>query len=229
MLYRWLVLLRRHMYVLLAAAAVLFFAYYYLAGTIVREIKASLLPSEAKLIATGLMEYVVLKLQIAALLTAVTLLVLVALLAVRYTGYSPGIKSLLWLTASAAMLLAGFVLTYRLLLPQTVGILTLLTTRAGVMAYYTVGQFVMFVFVTALLFTLCFLLPVLIAWLAVHGVVSVDTLKRRRRHFYLATVTLTAIITADPTPVSQLMLSVPMILLFELTLLLVSVMKRLRE
>ena len=228
MLYRWLALLRRHLYLLVAAGMALFFIFYYLAGVIVAEIRSSLLPAEAKLIATGLMEYVLLKLQIAALLTGVALVVLAAVLVALRAHYVPRASSLVWLSASGAMLLVGFVLTYRVLLPQTVKVLTLLTTRAGVMAYYTVGQFVMFVFVTALLFTLCFLLPVLIAWLALQGVVGVDTLKRRRRHFYLATVTVTAIITADPTPVSQLMLSAPLIILYELTILLVSLVMRLR-
>ncbi|NOZ82930.1 MAG: hypothetical protein GXN98_03825, partial [Euryarchaeota archaeon] len=83
MLYRWLVLLRRHLYFLIAAAAALFFLFYYIAGIIVQEIRDNLLPAEAKLIATGLMEYVVVKLQIAALLTAVAVLLLALLLIVR--------------------------------------------------------------------------------------------------------------------------------------------------
>ena len=61
------------------------------------------------------------------------------------------------------------------------------------------------------------------------GLVYQASLKERRRYVYVAIVFIAAIITADPTPVSQVLLSGPLLFLSELSILIVGAVERVRE
>ena len=69
-------------------------------------------------------------------------------------------------------------------------------------------------------FGIAFQLPVLILVLAFTGVVTVEKLRRFRRYAYVFIVLLSAILT-PPDPISQILLAVPMAVLYELSILFV--------
>jgi sec-independent protein translocase protein TatC len=73
--------------------------------------------------------------------------------------------------------------------------------------------------VTSLLlaFGLCFQLPVVVSLLGLSGVVSADALVKGRRYAIVGVVVLAAIVT-PPDPISQLMLAVPLVLLYEISI-----------
>ncbi len=172
----------------------------------------------AELIATSPMEYVMIKLQIAFILSILVALPIVAFLIVRKFNVRLR-KNIIWVLCAVILFLLGFSFTYLLLLPTAIEILTSFATQAGVTPFYSVSQFATFAVLTTVIFSLVFELPLVVSWLAINGVVSITTLKSRRKHVYVSIFILTAIITADPTPFSQILLSIPLIILYEISIL----------
>jgi sec-independent protein translocase protein TatC len=126
---------------------------------------------------------------------------------------------LIWLLAGITLLTVGFVFTYMILLPLAIKVLTSLAIEAGVSAFFSINQFVLFAFITTIIFSVVFELPLLVSWLAINGIVSIQTLKEKRKHVYVGVFILAAVITADPTIISQVLLSIPLIILYELSII----------
>ena len=83
---------------------------------------------------------------------------------------------------------------------------------------FSIGKYVSFLFSFLLPFGIAFELPVIIYMLSSHGIVSYDKLKSFRKYVLLFIVTLSAILT-PPDALSQIMLSVPLYLLYEVGIL----------
>ncbi|MDR1477069.1 MAG: twin-arginine translocase subunit TatC [Rickettsiales bacterium] len=70
-------------------------------------------------------------------------------------------------------------------------------------------------------FGVCFLTPVLLALLARIGIVSADALKRGRKYAIVAIFIVAAVLT-PPDVASQIMLAVPLLAMYEISILLIS-------
>ncbi|MCE5277229.1 MAG: twin-arginine translocase subunit TatC [Planctomycetaceae bacterium] len=81
-------------------------------------------------------------------------------------------------------------------------------------------DYIDFVTWTMVVFGLCFQLPLAVLVLAKVGLVSVKSLNKYRRHVVVAVLVVAAIVTPSPSPLDQLMLAIPMQLLYELGVLL---------
>jgi sec-independent protein translocase protein TatC len=212
---------------LMILAGVGFMVFWFISDIIVQRIKTDLLPQEATLIVTSPMEYVMVKIQISVVLGVLSALPFFFFMVARRFGL--GIKKrrfILWVMSGILLFTLGFSFTYILLLPIAVQILTNLSVEAGLSAFFSINQFIFFAFITTILFSSVFELPLLVTWLAVNHLVSIETLKERRRHIYVAVFILTAIITADPTPVSQVLLALPLIVLYEVSILVARVLTK---
>jgi|ETNmetMinimDraft_2_1059921.scaffolds.fasta_scaffold25083_2 sec-independent protein translocase protein TatC len=194
--------------------------FWFLSDFIIRRIKIDLLPEEATLIVTGPMEYVMVKIQISIVLGMLFALPFFAVMLLR--RFKVKIKGkttfIMWIFIGIIMFIIGFAFTYLILLPTAINILTTFSVNAGVSAFFSVNQFVLFIFITTIIFSLVFELPVIVSWLAINGFVSIDTLKKKRKHVYVGVFILAAVITADPTIISQVLLSIPLIILYELSI-----------
>ncbi len=91
----------------------------------------------------------------------------------------------------------------------------------------SVGQYLTFIMQFLFAFGLSFLLPVLLLLLERAGVVTLDQLKAFRRYFIVAAFVIAAIFT-PPDVVSQLLLAVPLALLYELSLVAIRITARRR-
>ncbi|BAT71941.1 sec-independent protein translocase protein TatC [Thermosulfidibacter takaii ABI70S6] len=83
---------------------------------------------------------------------------------------------------------------------------------------FTVGKYFSFLFKLMIAFGLVFQTPIVILFLIATGVTTPKALSRYRRHIYVLSFVLGAVLT-PPDVLSQILMSMPLILLFELSLL----------
>ena len=126
----------------------------------------------------------------------------------------------------AAMLLfyLGCAFAFFLVLPTVFGFLTAMTPE-GVAMMTDIGRYLDFVLVVFLAFGLSFELPVAVVVLVLLGVVTPAQLREARGYVVVGVFILAAIIT-PPDVVSQLMLAIPMCLLYEIGILAGIMLKR---
>lgn len=84
--------------------------------------------------------------------------------------------------------------------------------------FYDLSAVVNFMLWNVVAVGLVFTYPILIVALVFTGVLTVDDLQKRRRHVIAALFGITALITPDPTPISMIVLSIPLIFLYEVTI-----------
>lgn len=75
-------------------------------------------------------------------------------------------------------------------------------------------------------FGVAFEVPLVIFFLGLVGVFTVDQMRRKRKVALVATVALAAVVTPSQDPYTMLLLAIPLYLLFELTILVLSVVVR---
>ncbi len=92
----------------------------------------------------------------------------------------------------------------------------------GMKLVITFESYISLVATMILIFGLVFQTPLLVLLLAKMGVVSLEMLKQYRRHVIVCIVVLAAMLT-PPDPISQISMALPMWLLYEFGVLLVSV------
>ena len=89
-------------------------------------------------------------------------------------------------------------------------------------------EYLNFVGLMFLGFGLMFELPLILFFLGLAGIVTVDMLRRHRRSALVAIVALAAIVTPSQDPYTLLVLSVPLYLLYELTIVVLRLVDRRR-
>ena len=125
-----------------------------------------------------------------------------------------------FLLASPVLFALGAALVYWIMLPFVLWFsLSQQITGGGVNVHLLPKVSDYFNLVTTLLlaFGLCFQLPVVLTLLGLSGIVSSKMLAEGRRYAILAVVVVAAILT-PPDPISQLMLAVPIVLLYEISI-----------
>lgn len=120
----------------------------------------------------------------------------------------------------------GAVFAYFLLLPITLKILFFLITPTGATPLMTLENFfnftLLFIVSTGILFTF----PVFVYILARLGIISSDTLSKKRKYILGVLFIVAAIITPDPTPITDIIVIIPIWLLYELSVLLIKRIRR---
>ena len=119
----------------------------------------------------------------------------------------------------------GVVLAY-LTMPQGIQILVSLAGE-GLVPLIDAEEYLNFVGLMLLGFGLTFELPLIIFFLGLAEVVTVEQLRAQRRGAFVGIVALSAIITPSQDPYTMMALALPIYLLYELTIVLLKmVMKR---
>jgi sec-independent protein translocase protein TatC len=125
-----------------------------------------------------------------------------------------------FLVAAPMLFLLGAALVYFVMLPFVMWFsLSQGIDQAGVSAALLpkVSEYMNLVTALILAFGLCFQLPVIMTLLGLAGIIGSKTMAEGRRYAIVAVVVVAAVVT-PPDPISQLMLAVPLVLLYEVSI-----------
>ncbi|MBI5814718.1 MAG: twin-arginine translocase subunit TatC [Nitrospinae bacterium] len=207
--------LRQRLIYCLVTVGVVFMAVYAVSGDIYQFVRKPigidlvfLSPTEAFFVYLKLSIYVAVMISTPMLLYQAWEFVAPGLLAVerRYTGAFVVIGTLFFAIGAA--------FCYFAVLP--IGLQFLIGYGGeGLKPMISVGNYLSFVFMFTLAFGIIFEMPLVIVFLASMGLVTPDWLAKQRSYFIVGDFVVAAILTPTPDVVSQLMMAVPMMILFE--------------
>ncbi|MDD5483901.1 MAG: twin-arginine translocase subunit TatC [Kiritimatiellae bacterium] len=124
------------------------------------------------------------------------------------------------------LFMLGVALGYFLTLPIALKVFFALHGWLGIQAEWTATSYTTFCMQLLLLFGLAFELPVAIMVLGYFNVVSSSFLRSKRRHAVVVILILAMILTPGPDVFSQLIMALPMFLLYEISVWIVRLFER---
>ena len=128
------------------------------------------------------------------------------------------------IAASVLLFFIGMAFAYFVVFPTVFGFVNQFAPE-GVAVMTDIDKYLSFVLTTFLAFGLTFEVPVIVIVLVRVGIVRIDQLKEARRYVIVGAFILAAIFT-PPDVVSQFLMAVPLILLYELGILMASIIGR---
>lgn len=194
-----------------------------LASYVVNKTISDLLPQESvTLISTKFANPILIYIEMSFLLA-----LLVSLPYIAYEIYmflAPGlypnekrfIKSFIF--SFSFLFILGVLYGYYLIMPLTYKILIYFTKILGVQPFYDISDFFELTILGLALNGIFFTIPIFIVLAIKFGLVPPELLEKNKRYIYVGLLIITAIITPDPTPVSMILLSIPFIVFFEVSL-----------
>ena len=222
--------LRKKFILLMSVFFIAFCLFFQIAGTVINSIKIDLLPEGAKLVYVSPLEIMLLKMKIALILSLFTVLPIILYMAIKVLLQRKMIKinidSKFWVLISLIMLITfvgGVCYAYFFMLPLFIDYLYVDASASGVVATYSIFSFISFAVQTSIIFGFVFETPIVLFLLNRFGLVQYSTLISYRKHIYIICLVVSAFITPSPDVFSMVMVSIPLIALFELSLLIVRI------
>jgi sec-independent protein translocase protein TatC len=129
---------------------------------------------------------------------------------------------------SSFLFMLGILFGYYLIVPLTVDFLGTYTVSAEVKNYINMSSYISTITGVALASGIVFELPVVVYFLTKIGVLSPSFMKKYRRHAYIVILIIAAIIT-PPDVFSQVMVTIPLVILYEASIFISKVIYRQRE
>ena len=131
-----------------------------------------------------------------------------------------------YLVVTPILFLLGGMLVYYLIMPLAIKFFlsfesTGITTSLPIQLEAKVNEYLSLIMRLILAFGLCFQLPVALTLMARVGLVSSEGLKKNRKYVIVGIFAIAAILT-PPDPISQIGLGIPILLLYELSIIAVS-------
>lgn len=123
----------------------------------------------------------------------------------------------------------GVALGYAIVLPVALRVMLGLHAWMGIQAWWTVTSYVAFTIQLLIAFGLAFELPMVLMVLGYLGVVSSSLLRSKRPHAVVILLILAMVLTPGPDVFSQVVMAVPLILLYELCIWAIRLFERKRQ
>ena len=131
---------------------------------------------------------------------------------------SPGINMVLTFLSSIILLFCGFYYSFGLLVPLLLDYLASDAAASGLESQWRLSAFVGFISNLMIASGLGFQVPLVVTMMLRNGVVEASIIKKYRRHIWFSAVVLGALLS-PPDPLSLGLIAAPMVILFELSLL----------
>lgn len=122
-----------------------------------------------------------------------------------------------FVVSASVLFVGGAAFAYYMVFPLGFKFFLSISGDWGVTGSLSISWYLSFVAKLLLAFGIVFELPVVIFFLSKIGIIKTETLKKYRKYAYVGIVTLSAIIT-PPDVISQIMMSIPLIILYELSI-----------
>lgn len=132
-----------------------------------------------------------------------------------------------FLIAAPILFVIGMALVYYMILPLVLWFSLkqqIVTAGVSVTAMFKVSDYLSLITTLMLAFGCCFQLPIIITLLGMAGIVTAKQLGQFRRFAILGIVVVAAFVT-PPDPISQLLLAIPIVLLYEISIICVRVIE----
>lgn len=118
----------------------------------------------------------------------------------------------------------GCLFGYFVLLQLMLWIFNKLTIATGVVSIWSLERYVSFVFATVFLMGLLFEFPIIIILLKKLGFLDYQTVKKSRKYIIIGAFVIAAIIT-PPDPLTQIIVAIPVIILYEISILVLKILQ----
>ena len=183
-----------------------------------------LLPSDATLVYLSPAEFLILKMRIAgyaALSVSFILVMIDCWITVRKRADLPDIgfmKVIIILLISLGLFTVGTLYSLELMLPLVLDFLQSDAADAGLDTTYRLTSFYHFVFLLTFALGISFQLPLIVMLLLKLELATTEQLAEFRSHFIVTFFVLSALIT-PPDVISQFLLALPLIILYELSII----------
>ena len=164
-------------------------------------------------------------------LTAGLIVTIPVLLYEIWAFVSPGLKKrenllmVLTLVFGTICFIIGILFAYRIMLPFMLVFLDSMSVGTEISAYISIEKYLSFLLTVLVIFGVVFELPVVSVLLNRLGILKVEWMKKARRVVIVVIFIIAALIT-PPDIVSQVMVALPMMVLYEISILLCSVCGR---
>jgi sec-independent protein translocase protein TatC len=132
-------------------------------------------------------------------------------------------RNVLYISLPICILLfaLGFAFAYFIFIKVALVFLGNLALKYGVDNYWSIGSFVTTVFLSCVMIGLVFNMPVAAFILSRIGILRKELLARKRRYVYVLIAIVAAVITPTPDALTMLLVMIPMMALYEVSMLLV--------
>ena len=131
-----------------------------------------------------------------------------------------------YLPISIGLFLTGVFLCFGFVLPITLGFLLQFNVWLGVAPTLRLSEWMSFATILPLVFGIAFQTPLVMLFLERIGIFTVDDFRAKRKISILVITIAAAILTPGQDPFSMLLLAIPMILLYELGIILIGHRKK---
>ena len=193
-----------------------------LIADILNKTESDLLPPHTTLISGGFAVPLTVYLEMSILLSVIVSLPYIAY--ELYMFIAPGLYSRekkflkTFIFSFSILFILGVIYGYYLIMPLTFKILIYFSDIIGSKPWFTIDDFLSLTILGLAVTGFFFTLPVFLVLAMKFGVVSPETLSKNKRYIYVGLLIITAILTPDPTPVSMILLSIPFIVFYEISL-----------
>lgn len=200
---------------------------------LIERMKVDLLPEGAKLVYVSPLEVMMLELKLSIIIGALITLPAIAFYVYRAISKRYSIKvpisigkgQFIFLSlAVIVMFVIGSAYSYFFMLPLFLKFLYIDAADSGVTATYSVFNFISFIATTTAIFGLVFEFPIVLTFLTRNGFVKYSTLVTYRKHIYVIIMFVAGVVTPGTDVFSELMVAIPMLIFFEISMLIVKIL-----
>lgn len=221
--------LRSRLLIVLIILSVLFIGGFFVSDYLIRFLEATLITGQdISLIVTSPLEFVYAKIKLGFLLAVMLAFPLIAYEALMFA--KPGMRKkekkliLICLPLSIILFLAGITFCYLVLLKVGVWFLAKIASDVGIKNLWSLNKFITFVFISCLTLGFVFQMPLATYILNKFDILNVETLRKKRKYAIVIIFIFAAMIT-PPDILTQLLVAIPMLVLYELSIFLIRFVK----